>query len=400
MCRHADRCFKGTNRSTSFLINYKEVNGTRLPKSMLSIKFGSGIVQAAVASDIVKVGTQHTKMNNSLLLMIGEKLRFASSFEGVLGLGLPGSKLSVRKARSNHVLPGTDGFLERARVPRFGICFNPGSSGVLRLSQAAAAEQLGAVGHFHWALSLGGFSIGDDFVASSKCADLAKDQKACVALIDSGTSHFMAPKDHIVSLFADLCSRWDRCKKSENGASEDLVKRSNAFQSMLLDCNNYTSDSHGLDEELPELHVHLTGSNGQQRKLKLPGASYVYETMKNEMHYVHKNLLGVFPVDIPMPTGKKKKVCTPAFGAYDMKATYHVPVWILGQPIFYEFEVGYNLESKPPSMSFTNEGCGSCKNGVVQKPAVSLVSQKPVARRPMLVRGPARMPSIDFSQPL
>jgi hypothetical protein len=183
------------------------------------------------------------------------------------------------------------------------------------------------------------------------------------------------------------------------GDSQDAENRSRAFQHLLLDCNNYTSDSHGLDEDLPPLHFHLAGSNGKRRKLTLPGASYVYETMEDEMEYVHKNLFGIFPVDVPVPTGKKKRVCTPAFGAMNM-SLYPGPVWILGQPIFYEFQVGYEMSSETPSISFTKESCGSCENGEVKNDPVSLVSQRRAGvRRPVLVRGPARLPSFDFYQP-
>jgi hypothetical protein len=384
------------------MIEYKKVHGGHLPKSMMVIKFGSGTVEAAVASDIVKVGKQTTHMNHSLLLMIGKKLRFGGHFEGILGLGLPKSDLSTRRKGAGHLPPKITGFMETAGIPRFGVCFNPGAGGVLRLSQAAATEQLAAVGKSHWALGMGGISVGNGDADSSLCGKVKGQNKSCIGIPDSGTTLIMAPKDHIVSLFADLCSRWPRCQKHVSANSKEEtslleVTKSSAFQELLLGCKNFTNDSHGLDQELPEIHFHLSGSNGRQRKLTLTGASYVHERMQDEIHYVRKMLFGVFPLKIPVPTGKKTRVCTPAFGAMVMKSVYTGPVWILGQPIFYEFQVGYDMETKPPAISFTKGPCGSCEEGVV-KEDVSLVSN--AVRHPTLALGPARLPSIDLSEPL
>jgi hypothetical protein len=364
---------------------------------MLSIKFGSGIVDTAVATDVVKVGAVTTEMNSSLLLMVGKELDFSGAFEGILGLGLPESDLGGSPTEAN--MTEIPGFLETAGVTRFSVCFNPGANGVLTLNQAPFDENLGAVGQSHWALNFAGYSFGNESSKAVSICNKKGQNDACVGIPDSGTTLIMAPSAHIIDLFASLCERWARCNQSLKAGS-DKNASSDLFQTLLFDCSDYTSDTHGLDEELPDLHFHMSGDDGTKRNITLPGASYVYETIQDDIEYVHENLFGIFPIDIPVATGKKTRVCTPAFGALTMASTYDVPVWILGQPLFYQYQVGYDLSTDPPAVTFMQDQCGSCENGLVQSDPASLISQKRTSvRKPNLVLGPRRMPSIDLSRP-
>jgi len=94
-CSTMDRCFTGTNHSSSFLISSTtEVHGTKVPP-LISMTFGSGKIEAAVVTDIVSVAGRNGRMSESLLLMIGRDLRISGPFEGILGLGLPKSDLST-----------------------------------------------------------------------------------------------------------------------------------------------------------------------------------------------------------------------------------------------------------------------------------------------------------------
>lgn len=79
------------------------------------------------------------------------------------------------------------------------------------------------------------------------------------------------------------------------------------------------------------------------------------------------------------------------------------PVFILGSAFFYEFQVGYDLASKPPRISFKDAPCGSCDE------TTELASSKAKVdsvlgpgnrnKRPRKVRG-ERMPSVDINNPL
>lgn len=386
--------------------------------------FGSGKIEAAVATDVVKVAGASARMSETLLLMISNQLRFGGAFEGLLGLGLPKSNMSSKAGQDDYALTGVDkvlrnaekiptkteswslgrdlGFLSQANVPRFSICFNDGADGVLRLSQDAAPNQLDAIGHAHWALDFGGFSVGEDSNPSPFCSRTAMrpgQVTPCTAIPDSGTTLMMGPKEQIVALFSEICGRWPRCMqkvKSPGNHSE----RSLVFQEALSNCGDWVNSSHGLDQEMPNLHLHMAGGAGKKRVLKLPGAGYVIEMMQDEVHYVTRHLAGILPVRLPVPTGKKKRVCTPAFGAHAYDTKLNGPVWILGLPLFYEYQVGYDLKLK--RISFSEEPCGSCgSGGRTQKSSKSsLLSHTEEPRQPRLLRSPVRLPSIDVNEPL
>jgi hypothetical protein len=396
--------------------------------SLVSMTFGSGQIEAAIASDNVRVANRTARMTESLLLMVVRALNIQGPFEGILGLGLPGSVIgkgskelaAFADLTSKAIRPlRTLGFLEKAQIPRFSICLKDGADGVLRLSQPRKEEAIGAIGRSHWALDFGGISVGDPTRASPFCsrATMRHGQKtACAAVPDSGTTVIMAPEDHLNLLFADLCKRWHRCRQAawayartddRADTESDHKNLSQAFQEVLLDCSSWVNTSHGLDQELPPIHFHFTGANGEKRAITLGGAGYVVETMQEEVHYVKQLLWGSLPIRLPVFTGHKAKVCTPAFGSYAYNTDLNGPVWILGLPIFYEYEVGYELTTQPPGISFSEGPCSSCSSsGFVEESSdpLSLVATRKVAtgraRQPRLSKGPPRLPNININEPL
>jgi hypothetical protein len=439
------------NHSSSFEIHTHEVGGNEMP-SMVSLTFGSGNIKAAIATDIVSVGGTSANMDKGLLLMLSRRLRIFGPFEGILGLGLPKSILgktsqhftALTEQEEQKPMAVTRGFLQQAGTPRFSVCADPSSDGVLRLSQPAMPEPLGVVGRAHWSVELSGVSIGEASSPSHLCSreSMRPGQLTpCAAILDSGTTLIMAPKDHLVALFADLCKRWPRCikkarkaykvlarwrsgKTSAGGLPRKLQKvlrkalaklkgrdaksptptmLANVFQKVLLHCSDWVNASHGLDQELPPIHFTLAGADGKKRVLQLAGAGYVHETMKEDIHYVKKTLGGVFPIKVPVKSKTKKRYCTPAFGSMAYNTKENGPVWILGLPIFYKYQVGYELHTKPPAVSFSEEPCGSCSSeGQAQtENAVALLSARSTTvRRPQFVRGPHRLPSFDVNEPL
>jgi len=92
-CNEKDRCFRGTNKSSTFFL--KGFNSTQLqartPRNLpvVNMVFGSGPVQAVVATDVVKVGGLKSKMKDGVLLMVQHQLKMNGPFEGILGLGQP-----------------------------------------------------------------------------------------------------------------------------------------------------------------------------------------------------------------------------------------------------------------------------------------------------------------------
>jgi len=178
------------------------------------------------------------------------------------------------------------------------------------------------------------------------------------------------------------------------------------FQKLLFRCNDYVNASHGLDQELPPIHFHVAGGNGNKQTLSLMGGDYAYETMKDDIHYVKKNLYGIFPTKVRVNKGEKR-FCAPAFSQMAYNTTLNGPTWLFGLPFFYKFQVGY--ETKKPAVSFSEGPCGSCSaDGQVQKSPVVLSSTSSESsgessiriRQPRLVRGPHRLPKIDVNEPL
>eukprot|EP00746_Dinoflagellata_sp_MGD_P001459 gnl/MRDRNA2_/MRDRNA2_102742_c0_seq1.p1 gnl/MRDRNA2_/MRDRNA2_102742_c0~~gnl/MRDRNA2_/MRDRNA2_102742_c0_seq1.p1 ORF type:complete len:650 (+),score=129.91 gnl/MRDRNA2_/MRDRNA2_102742_c0_seq1:75-2024(+) len=100
-CDQEDRCFRGTNKSSTFVL--QGLNSTQLGKKqpkklpVVQMVFGSGAVQAVVATDVVKVGTLKAKMQDGLLLMVNHQLRMVGNFEGILGLGQPKNETQIKE---------------------------------------------------------------------------------------------------------------------------------------------------------------------------------------------------------------------------------------------------------------------------------------------------------------
>merc|ERR1719223_1661356 len=102
------------------------------------------------------------------------------------------------------------------------------------------------------------------------------------------------------------------------------------FVKLLHDCHSWMENSSGLDE-LPPIHLHVAGKNGKgSTALKLPGSGYVLEMMQDQLKYAMAKLFAIVPVLVSKPTGKKEKVCNPAFGVLNFTTEKNGPVWILG----------------------------------------------------------------------
>jgi hypothetical protein len=156
-------------------------------------------------------------------------------------------------------------------------------------------------------------------------------------------------------------------------------RKAEAFQAMLVDCDSWgrgdkesgsellerngseSSESGHINlDELPDIFLHVSGEGNKKQALKLSANFYVVETEQPEVHHMTKHLLGVFPINISVPTGKTKKVCMPAFASHSFQMAKDQSLWILGTPLFYRYVVGYDLASEPPSMAFHEGDCGSC----------------------------------------
>jgi len=257
-----------------------------------------------------------------------------------------------------------------------------------------------------------------------------------------------------------ICDGWDRCRKNYTAmvdattAAENDMKKIYGFnpfnlknavnkidilQTVLADCESWMDEKVGLSE-LPPLHFHVQGSNGTKQALTIPGHLYIMETpreLSNEQPvgqkqqqqlptYVQLGEAGIkataldnIPVAEMHPEINSRgnisgRVCVPAFGGIEYQTRTNGPVWIFGTPLFYQYVVGYDISTNPPSVAFSDQGetpCGTCDPAVQlwASPAADLedddaweqeLPEKKETHRPIRVNALPRMPRIDTSKPL
>merc|ERR1719330_372339 len=122
----------------------------------------------------------------------------------------------------------------------------------------------------------------------------------------------------------------------------------------------------------------------------LPGSTYI---IQSSMHDLGDSKTG----RVGNRTGRNnnKTMCTLAISSMQGLTG---DMWILGQPFFFEYNIGYDLSTTPPSMSFTSTRevpCGSCDHtaGLV---ATGVSPAR--TGRPRVLSGLPRMPSFDVTQ--
>lgn len=420
-CSKTDRCFVGTNKSTSFVAPSEP---DKVP--IVSMEFGSGTIAAAVTTDTVSIGDVSAVMKDSLLLMVERELDITGPFEGILGLGRPRSRAGqelrpevsnasggastksedrvdeavfvgsyLRKPKAKHAKPVTHkpkihhdeqepdpagpreipGFLQMADVPRFSICFNDGVlPGVLRLNTPKDPNAMGAVGRDHWGLDFRGISVGKQPAHKSSKVDEAEtealfcndeqymaagQESPCAMIPDSGTTVIMGPDSQIKTLFAGICDGWKRCSKAAQ-ASPDRPKHE-VFQMELLGCESWLRESEGGLDELPFLYMHLRGTDGAKHTAALSPWAYIFESEVDDASNNMQLLSNIAPSQsLKEIVGSAQTVCMPAFGATDYVTAMNGEIWIVGTPLFYEYVVNYDRETTPPSISLSDAQCGQC----------------------------------------
>lgn len=420
-------CFAGTNHSESFELMQVGQRGRHEPFGRAPIEptplgirmtFGSGSVTSVIASDFVEVGGVRSKLDNGVLLMVDRtELRLDGPFDGILGLGPPKAEMAhLAKHRVPDYLsrqtqgPAKDSqytpklFLQEAGVERFSMCFNDGDDpGALRLNVPEFQNPMPAIGSFHWGLGLYGMHIGGNYREATIC--LSHEMKAgqespCGAIPDSGTQLLMGPQDQIVKVFETLCDNWSRCVDEHNTVGKNMSK-AEVFQTLLYKCDDWLTEKDGIGE-VPSIHLTL-GVPGNLQRIELTSWSFIVESSQEMYKHHTKYLFGKMPVDVPTPSGLFQKVCVPSFGVHNYNTVENGPVWILGAPIFYQYNVGYGLQGNGTIDFGHKDKCRTCNETKASflstKSEMNPASQK--RARPMRVaKAPPRVPNRDTSLPL
>ena len=186
---------------------------------------------------------------------------------------------------------------------------------------------------------MGGASSASDALFCGPSERREGQVTACGAVPDSGTTVMMGPAEHLSKLFSGICERWSRC--SDAAAQAPRASKSETFVTLLDSCSDWASG--GDVSEMPPLHFTVAGSDGAEQRLELSAASYVMRGKAQEVEHHYKYLFGVLPVDLLAPTGRQVDICTPAFGATEYDTALNGPIWILGTPIFYAYQVHYDV---------------------------------------------------------
>jgi len=330
-----------------------------------------------------------------------------------------GKSLSLAAVRQ---LPArVPGFLEQAGVNRFSMCFNDQSSGVLRLGLPNLLDGHGSVGSEHWGVGFHGISVGTSLLPLRMCstADMESGQETpCGAIPDSGTTMITGPRAQLALLFEAICDSWPRCKDNHTalvGAAEAATvaaakeyggvdpfnirlgreAKEVVLKLVLSDCARWLGEGKGL-QELPDLHFHVAGKQGTAQTLSLPGASYILETHSQQGHLTKASL----PSDAAANLSTK---CLPAFEQMEYPTLKNGPVWIFGTPLFYEYQVAYDMGTTPPSLSFASVAqtpCGSCNKQTNLATSDVSTDATQALKRPRWLPGAPRQPRIDINRPL
>jgi len=193
-----------------------------------------------------------------------------------------------------------------------------------------------------------------------------------------------------------------RAQMSDRESIPKHVDMSYTFQLLLHHCNAWRGNATGLTDEMPSLFFHVAGTGDQQNDtLEMQANSYVIEMPVKMAHVEMKKLMGIVPVEVV--SMKKEMVCQPAFGVMEYPTKLNGPVWIMGTPLFYEYQVHYDRKPTPPTMNFVREPCGSCVGTSYVANDAGLVATGTEATRGSSLRKVANEPhvrKIDVTQPL
>eukprot|EP00437_Effrenium_voratum_P004424 CAMPEP_0181433836 /NCGR_PEP_ID=MMETSP1110-20121109/19506_1 /TAXON_ID=174948 /ORGANISM="Symbiodinium sp., Strain CCMP421" /LENGTH=481 /DNA_ID=CAMNT_0023557319 /DNA_START=119 /DNA_END=1562 /DNA_ORIENTATION=- len=368
-CGLHDKCFRGTSKSSTFLISEQPI--------IESITFGSGTVDTAVATDVVSVGSATANMSEGVLLLLNRaELDVSADFQGILGLGVPkrsaaaytssavvmeqtsgGSdevsralssgtcmlfpQLCKEGARHSRALGATEEapselFLEAAQIQRFSMCFQDSAQpGALRLQVPPFREPIPQIGQLHWGVSFMGLSVGLRGGSAGSAlfcgpGSMAEGmQSPCGIIPDSGTTLITGPPHQVSMLQAELCKEWPRCNRLSGGPS------SAKFEDLLLRCSTWISEG-GLDE-IPSIFFQVGAGDGKVKTFELTSWAWVTLEIIDGQSF-----------------------CSPGFGSMDYYTGENGPVWIFGMPLFFEYTVGFDLNAN--EVSFEKSACNPCED--------------------------------------
>eukprot|EP00930_Biecheleria_cincta_P038656 TRINITY_DN26558_c0_g1_i1.p1 TRINITY_DN26558_c0_g1~~TRINITY_DN26558_c0_g1_i1.p1 ORF type:complete len:578 (+),score=104.78 TRINITY_DN26558_c0_g1_i1:73-1806(+) len=201
------------------------------------------------------------------------------------------------------------------------------------------------------------------------------------ALLQAGDSEAAATAE----AFRDKDTEFASAEESDQTAADDsrteLPRQVTPAATLLLllkNCHYWLVNGTDLSE-MPSLFFHVAGTAGGLDTLEMKPNTWVLEMSSRIVEKHTKKLLGYLPVEIVSVS--KEHVCSPAFGHMEYPTTLNGPVWIMGTPLFYQYQVHYDRGPDPPTMNFVREPCGACVDGKYTQSVALLQGQSGRALR-------------------
>lgn len=423
------KCFHG-HRSSSFV----------LPDSHIStpLSFDSGDIAADIATDVVKVGGLSASMNQGVLLLTNRtELEIEARFPGILGLGAPLSLSSFLQQASAAMVPfGEAGpgsvqnilciafpdmcrkggqprqsqssgnlvtamnlgeasnplFLKQAGIASFSICARGNSQqGAFRMNIPPLAKPLSNVGKLHWGLNFQGLSVGEGASPAIFCGPDSKKPEMdspCSIIPDSGSTMIMGPYQDVANLEDNLCAKWPRCAT----LAESQKTRPSAilFRAVLNNCSEWLGDD-GFSE-IPSVFLHIKAADGVTRPFELTSWAWLAQKL------IQDGGVRETVSEQVIPHSGGTLICLSSFQGIpeDHGTPSNGPTWIFGAPLFFDYNVKYEMQSR--HMELEQGECAPCSPE--GEDTNLMTKQKTRSRVPRTMQGNPRIPYIDMRIPL
>jgi hypothetical protein len=194
----ADECYDEAKSDTSSMKIIRK--GNKEFVNVMQLSYGSGQITVTAGSDLVQVADVLTYMTSGVYLLEDRRnLRVSHSFEGILGLGLPGANFTTKFPL----------WAEEADVSRYSLCFNDQESpGAIKMNVPPLPKPMTNLGVEHWGLDFQGISVGNESSPVLFCDPSSKQKhmvSACGGVPDSGTTMILGPQTQILELFRGIC---------------------------------------------------------------------------------------------------------------------------------------------------------------------------------------------------
>jgi len=370
----------------------------------VELDYGSGAIECGVGTDYATFAATNISayMQDGLYLVRDRhELSVGKDFRGIVGLGIPPAPHGLARELFTQKL-----FMEAAGVPRYSICFNSGGiPGALKTGMPPLQTTLTSIGVHHWGLGVNGLRAGSTSSRVITCsADMegAGTETPCGMVPDSGTTQILGPPDQVVALLAGLCAEWPRCVRMAESAG--LSPSADLFTFVLSQCKDWLTPENGI-HEVPSIFMDLMGANdGEAQTIELTAWSWVVE-VESTQELSHRSsptrsMVERYEVN---STAHSSPICVADIDTTVYPTLKNGPVWILGEALFFQGTVSYDITTYPPKMGFDMDvRCNCPPPGVPALLDEGVEQQKDskLGRTLRKTRGKPRVPKLNTSTPL